>query len=305
VITLRVLSSPELTPSLLGLLSEHPGATHVVCHRGAAVAPPGDVVLADLAREAVSDVVTRVRALPGGDVCALTLDAVDTTLSLEADAAEAAAPGLGVDAVVWEEVESRTSQEAQLSVSFLVLLVVATVVAAVALLVDSAVLLVGAMVVGPEFGPVAGVTVALVARRWRLARRSLLALVVGFPLASLAALLFTATVRASVGLPEAYEGTRPATAFVYQPDGFAVLVALLAGVAGVVSLTSAKSAALVGVAVSVTTVPAAADIGVAAAAGRYAECGGAAVQLAVNLVALVVGGAAALAVRRRRPVSRG
>jgi uncharacterized hydrophobic protein (TIGR00271 family) len=259
-------------------------------------------VLADVAREAVNDVLAGVRALPGGDTCALTLDGIDTTLSSEAAAAEAAAPGLGVDAVVWEDVEARTSEEAELSGSFLALLVVATLVAAVALLVDSAVLLVGAMVVGPEFGPVAGVTVALVARRWELARRSLVALLVGFPLASASAFVLTAVVRATSGLPETYAGSRPATSFVYQPDGFAVLVALLAGIAGVVSLTSAKSAALVGVAVSVTTVPAAADIGVAAAAGRLGECGGAALQLAVNLVALVVGGAATLALRRRRSV---
>ncbi len=66
-----------------------------------------------------------------------------------------------------------------------------------------------------------------------------------------------------------------------------------------VSLTSAKSSALVGVAVSVTTVPAAADIGVAAAAGRWGECRGATAQLLVNLVALVVAGTAALAVRSR------
>ena len=85
----------------------------------------------------------------------------------------------------------------------------------------------------------------------------------------------------------------------YVRDGGALLIASGADFAGVVSLTSAKSAALVGVAVSVTTVPAAADVGVAAAAGNWGECGGAAAQLVVNLVSLVVAGAATLAVRKR------
>ena len=298
MLALRLICPPDATPRLLEVLRERPGATHVVLLRDAAVQPPGDLVLADLAREAVTDVVC---ALQEAGECAITLETVDTTLSEHADAAEVAAPGLGVDAVVWEEVEARTSEEATLSVSFLLLLVVATLVAGVGLLLDSPVLIVGAMVVGPEFGPLAGLTVAVVERRYSLARRSLQALLVGFPLASLAALLLGLVVRVTAGYPDAYtSGARPLTAFVSQPDGYAVLVALLAGVAGVVSLTSAKSAALVGVAVSVTTVPAAADVGLAASAERWGECLGAAAQLGVNLVALVVAGTLTLAVRRPR-----
>jgi len=84
-----------------------------------------------------------------------------------------------------------------------------------------------------------------------------------------------------------------------RPDGYALLVALLAGAAGVVSLTSATSSALVGVTVSVTNVPAAAKAGVAAASGRWAKRGGAAAQLGVNRVALVLAGSATLAFRRQ------
>lgn len=300
MLALRLISPPTVTGHLLDVLRTQPGATHVVLLPGAALDPAGDVVLADLAREAASDVVDALRDVPGGRDCAYTLESVDTTISSAADAAERAAPGLGVDAVVWEEVEARTSEESTLSAAFLLLLVAATLIAGVGLMLDSEVLIVGAMVVGPEYGPVAGLTVAVAQRRWPLARRSLRALVVGFPLAVVGAALFGLAVRATAGYPSAYAGEqRPLTAFVSQPDGYALLVALMAGVAGVVSLTSAKSSALVGVAVSVTTVPAAADIGVAASAGRWAECGGAAAQLGLNLVALVVAGALTLAVRRR------
>ncbi|MCW2622570.1 MAG: hypothetical protein JWL64_2172 [Frankiales bacterium] len=308
MLALRLISPPELTDALLDVLRAQSGATHLVRLTGAAVAPPGDVLLADLAREAVSDVVAALRQV-AGDRCSITLETVDTTISRSADAAEAATPGRGVDAVVWEEVEARSGEESELSVSFLALLVIATLLAAVGVLLDSPVLIVGAMVVGPEFGPVAGLTVALAERRGELALRSLKALWVGFPVAILAALALTLLVRATAGLPDTYDGVRrPLTAFVSKPDGYSLLVALLAGVAGVVSLTSAKSAALVGVAVSVTTVPAAADVGVAAAAGNGAECAGAAAQLGVNLVALVVAGGATLVGRRylegRRPPDR-
>lgn len=299
MLALRVLCPPGLSDELVHLLRAAPGATHLVRLPAAALDPAGDVIEADLARESVSDILTTLRSVPGSEACAFTLEDIETTISHYAAQAERLAPGQGVDAVVWEEVEARSGEEAALSVSFLTLLVIATLIAAVGILLDSSILIVGAMVVGPEFGPVTGLTVAVVERRWGLARRSLTALVVGFPLAALAALVLTLVVRATAGLPAAYAGEqRPLTQFISRPDGYALVVALLAGVAGVVALTSAKSGALVGVAVSVTTVPAGADIGVAAAAGNWSECGGAAAQLAVNLVALVVAGALTLTARR-------
>jgi hypothetical protein len=82
-------------------------------------------------------------------------------------------------------------------------------------------------------------------------------------------------------------------------DFFSFFVAYLAGTAGVLSLTSAKSGALIGVLISVTTIPGIANIGVATAYSDWGEVGGAAAQLGVNLGALVLGGVARLAVQRR------
>ena len=76
-------------------------------------------------------------------------------------------------------------------------MVLAGLLAAVGIYQDSPILIVGAMVVGPEFGPLAGFCVALVQRRGELALRSAVALAVGFPLAIaavyVAALIFKAT----------------------------------------------------------------------------------------------------------------
>ena len=83
--------------------------------------------------------------------------------------------------MVWEEVEQRTSENTELSLSFVAFMVLAMQIAAVGILLDQPILIVGAMVVGPEFGPLAGLCVALVERRTDLARRSLVALGVGFP----------------------------------------------------------------------------------------------------------------------------
>ena len=51
------------------------------------------------------------------------------------------------------------------------------------------------------------------------------------------------------------------------------------------SLSTAKSGALIGVLISVTTIPAAANIGIAAALGDWDTAAGSAGQLVVNLAA--------------------
>ncbi|MEJ7876562.1 MAG: DUF389 domain-containing protein, partial [Solirubrobacterales bacterium] len=184
--------------------------------------------------------------------------------------------------------------------SFLAFMVVATLIAAVGILTDQVILIIGAMVVGPEFGPLAGLCVALVHKRPDVARRSLTALAVGFPLAILASLVLTLAIDVASLVPDGFsQDKHPFTDFISSPDEFTVIVAILAGVAGVLSLTSAKSGALVGVLISVTTIPAAANIGVAIALGDGSDGLGAALQLGLNLVAIVLAGLAVLFFQRR------
>ena len=75
-------------------------------------------------------------------------------------------------------------------------------------------------------------------------------------------------------------------------------MATFAGAAGVLSLTSAKSGALVGVLISVTTIPAAANIGIAAAVADWSEWRGAMAQLTVNLSAILLAGVVTLSLQR-------
>lgn len=176
---------------------------------------------------------------------------------------------------------------------------IAAVIAAVGIVTDSQIAIVGAMVVGPEFGPIAALCVAAVQREVDNARRSGLALIIGFPMAILSSFVFTAVAR-SVDLVDA--GARavhhPLTEFISQPNAFSFVVAFAAGIAGTLSLTSAKSGALIGVLISVTTIPAAANVGVAAAVGDWSEVWGAAAQLGVNLLALVSAGISTLTLQR-------
>jgi uncharacterized hydrophobic protein (TIGR00271 family) len=156
----------------------------------------------------------------------------------------------------------------------------------------------GAMVVGPEFGPLAGICVALVTRQLALAKRSFVALAVGFPAATAAAAIGTGFFRWTGIGPEQLPA-HPLTVFISHLDFFSFIVAFLAGTAGILSLTSAKSGALIGVLISVTTIPAAANIGVAAVYGDWNQVQGASLQLVVNLTAIILGGVARMSAQRR------
>jgi uncharacterized hydrophobic protein (TIGR00271 family) len=296
---LRVISPPDRTERVVDLVRGAAAATHVVVLPGAAREPAGDVVLCDVVREGASAVLDGLRKMGIDRSGAISVEEVDLSLSAAGRRAAREAPGLGVDAVVWEEIEQKTGEETRLSATYLVFLTVAMLIAAVGVLLDQPILIVGAMVVGPEFGPLAALCVGLVRGRWSIARRSLVALGVGFLVAGVVAVLATWGLTA-LGLVDRSMllRERPLTDFIWRPDALSWVVGFLAGVAGMLSLTSAKSGALVGVLISVTTVPAAANAAVAAAYGVGHEAAGSALQFAVNVAAIVTAGVLTLLVQR-------
>jgi hypothetical protein len=82
-----------------------PGITHLIVLPAAARQPPGDVVLCDVVREAASPVLEALRALGIEEAGSIAIEGVDVSLSSSARRAAEAAPGLGADAVVWDEIE--------------------------------------------------------------------------------------------------------------------------------------------------------------------------------------------------------
>ena len=305
MIHLRIVAPEDVAHRALEVLEASPVVLNIVHLHGAATKPEGDVILCDVAREEASVILGDLKELEIPRVGSIAVEYIDIALSDAAVAAEQAAPGLPGDAVVWEEVEQRTSENTELSIGFVLFMVLAMQIAAVGILLDQPILIVGAMVVGPEFGPLAGLSVALVERRPEFARRSLAALGVGFPVGIALACLATVVFKATGVAPDDFApGNHELTGFISKPDFFSFSVAFMAGVVGMLSLTNAKSGALIGVLISVTTIPAASNIGVAAAYGDWGEAGGAAAQLAINLTSIVLAGVLTLFVQRRWYVAR-
>ncbi|MFF3884751.1 DUF389 domain-containing protein [Streptomyces sp. NPDC001914] len=288
---LRLITPADRTDDVVRLIEKTVGTTHLVVLPGAARDPAGDVIMCDVAREAGDELIRGLRETGIDRTGSIAVEDIDLSLSKRADRAEEEAPGEGADAVLWEHLEEATHEESTLSVTYVAFITIATMIAACGVVLDNAVLIVGAMAVGPEFGPLAGLCTAIVQRGGRLALRSLTALLAGFAIAMAVTVLFSLFMD-SVGLfSEAQlEGPRPNTGFVYAPDWFSFVVAVLAGAAGMLSLTSAKSGALVGVAISVTTVPAAANAAVALSYGDMGQTWGSTKQLLFNLLGIVVAG---------------
>ena len=305
MIHLRIVAPEEVAHRALEVLEGSPAVLNVVHLHGAAHKPDGDLILCDVAREEASVILGDLKELEIPRVGSIAVEHIETALSDAAEAAEKAAPGLPSDAVVWEEVEQRTSENTELSVSFVAFMVLAMQIGAVGILLDQPILIVGAMVVGPEFGPLAGLSVALVERRSDFARRSLAALGVGFPIGIVFACLATLVFKWLGESPDRFvPSEHQLTGFVSNPGFFSFYVAFVAGVVGILSLTNAKSGALIGVLISVTTIPAASNIGVAAAYGDWDEAGGAAAQLGINLSSIVVAGVLTLFIQRRYYIAR-
>ncbi|MFJ4711177.1 DUF389 domain-containing protein [Streptomyces sp. NPDC088785] len=296
---LRLITPADATDDAVRLLETTVGTTHLVVLPGAARDPAGDVVLCDVAREAGDELLARLRDLGIDETGSIAVENIDLSLSRHADRAEADAPGEGADAVLWDQLTEATHEESTLSVTYVAFMLIATMIAACGVVLDNAILIVGAMAVGPDFGPVAGLSTALVRRAPRLALRALVALLVGFAVSMVVAVGFSFFMDA-VGLfsRAQLEADRPNTSFIFNPDWFSFVVAVLAGVAGTLSLTSAKSGALVGVAISVTTVPAAANAAVAFSYTEYRQAWGSTEQLLLNLLGIVVAGTLTLLVQK-------
>jgi uncharacterized hydrophobic protein (TIGR00271 family) len=300
VLHLRILVPPELTPSVRTLLDREAGAVHLSIVPGAAVDPVGDLIEVDVEQASLAAITSRLDDLGVARRGSYSFSDVMDARSVSAEAARRHARSVGADVISWDEVAARTRDDAQVTLAFLVLMVLAGVIAAAGILTDNELLIVGAMIVSPDYGPLAGLCVAIVTDRRDRIGPSSVALVVGFFVASVAAAI-VALAASWLGLvPVSYvAGDRPVTALIAEPNWTSFLVSLAAGVAGMVALGQAKSGAVVGVLVSVTTIPAAANVGVALALGNLDEATGALAQLLINLGGMIVAGVATLLVGRR------
>jgi uncharacterized hydrophobic protein (TIGR00271 family) len=200
---------------------------------------------------------------------------------------------------VWTEVAGRAMEHARPALAYVLYMIAAGVVAGVGVLTGSSVLVVGAMAISPDLLPTAATAVGLVERRPALALRASLTLVLGLGIVALAAAATTLLLRLDGRIEDNLDlaDTVLGPSLTHIGPG-SVLVALAAGMAGILAYETAGSAA-VGVAISVTTIPAAAYVGDALALEGYQEGQGALGVLATNVIGIVAAATVTLFIQRR------
>ena len=295
----RVVSPQDLTPQLVSALIGEPGVRNLVVLPGAARRPDGDAVQFDLLNESANPVLRQLRRLHTGGRGSVTVGEMNVALDGLRSAIETRRYARRERIPVWAMVEGTIRANAAYPPSFYILLVAAGLIAAVGILTNSQILIVGAMVVGPEYFAIIAAALGCSKRDWPLVRESVTALSRGFLAAVVASFLFALAVRAAGVAPAAFQdGVRPVAELINSPNIYSVIVAVLAGVVGVVSLTESRANALIGVFISITTIPAAASIGLSVAFSSWHDAAGSLYQLLLNVVILIAVGAAGLSAQR-------
>ncbi|MFI5065284.1 MAG: DUF389 domain-containing protein [Streptosporangiales bacterium] len=300
----RAVIPPEETARVMAALAANPGVHNLLLIRGAAQRPAGDAVQFDVQNRSANPVLRQLQGLPEdgrGSVTveegSVALDGPATPLAERRHARRERVP-------VWAVVEGTIRANASYPPSFYVLLVIAGLIGAVGILTNSQILVVGAMVVGPEYFAIIAAALGLSkagghSRDWTSVRVALGALLAGFTAAMVVTFCFGLAVRAAGEVPAAFRaGVRPVAELINSPNVFSVIVAVLAGIVGVVSLTESRANALIGVFISITTIPAAASAGLSVAFASWHDAAGSLLQLVLNVVILIAVGAAGLTLQR-------
>jgi uncharacterized hydrophobic protein (TIGR00271 family) len=297
---IRLASPTDGTHHILELLQASDGAVNVSVLTGSGRFPDGDVIECYLQPEIADEVIHALRELDPGRRGPIVVEKVETAVIRSHQ--EMIKPSVSDREIapVWEVVDATIRANATYPVSFYLLMVAAGLIAATGILTNSQILVVGAMVVGPEYNAILGAALGITERNRRPVRRAFVALGLGFGLAVIASFLFSLVIHGLGQTPRDYTlGFRPVSDLISQPNLFSVVVAVLAGLVGVISILQSRANALIGVFISVTTIPAAAAMGLSAAFGQWDEAAEATEQLFLNVIILLVVGVAALVVQRR------
>jgi uncharacterized hydrophobic protein (TIGR00271 family) len=286
VLQLRVYGEVSTITRVAERVGAIPGSRHVLVMRNGG--PGAGLVTADVGAEAADAALAAVRELgvSAEDVELLRLESIGP-----------ATVRRPLGGVVWADLLSQAGANARPLARYVALMAAAGVIAAFGVIYGNQILIVGAMAISPDTLPITATCTAIVLGRWELAGRAFATLAVGLAVAGLVAGAMTFALSAVGLLSSAFEVGDRAVEGLQTVNISTPIVALVAGVAGMLALETRASSA-VGVAISVTTIPASAYLGVATGVGEEEKAVGALLVLAINVAMLIVGGCATLLVQR-------
>ena len=196
MIHIRAVSPTDVTPRLVESLGANGGVVNLVVLAGVARNPDGDSIQFDVITAEANRVIDELRRLELDQRGSIVIENVDTSISELAAQAEHREPTKANFSPIWEEAEARIRERGTYRPSWFALLAIAGIIGAVGILTNSQILIVGAMVVGPEYGAMISVSLGIDKRDGVPIKRGLNALIFGFLLAIVVTLLFSVLIRA-------------------------------------------------------------------------------------------------------------
>jgi len=199
-----------------------------------------------------------------------------------------------------EELQTKAQNLSRSTRNYIALTLISAIVATAGLLQDSAAVVVGSMVIAPLIGPAMASCVGTVISDDALFWEGIRSQLIGLTVAIASATLFAAGYRAALA-PDLELLLIQQVAERAHPGLLSLAIALGAGTAGALSLTSGADEALVGVMIAVALMPPAAAVGLGVAYVDPTLAVGAGVLVLVNLLSINVAGVATVWLRRYKP----
>ncbi|MDZ5812902.1 TIGR00341 family protein [Halorubrum sp. AD140] len=239
---------------------------------------------------AVEPVLDRLREAGIDEQTYTVIVAAETVISRRFEALEAEYErdsDRGSDRISREELQAKADELASGLGTYVLMTVISAVIATAGLLLDSPATVVGSMVIAPLIGPAMSAAVGTVVDDEETFRRGVRMQVLGVVVAIAAATLFAFALRTFAFVPpglDPLELTEVSERL--APNVLVLVVAIGAGVAGIVSLMTGVSATLVGVMIAVALIPPAAAVGIGIAFVIPQLVIGAGVIVAVNVLSI-------------------
>ena len=283
---LTVNCSPDRTDEVVAMLKAEPRVSNVLVVQAVAKNVRMDIVTALIQRSLIDILLENLRTLGEWGPGELSLIEVDYAVRHDLEQLDVEKDDDEQDILGWEMILELAHAESRLTWSYLVFMACAGMIAAVGLVANVPLLILGAMSLSPDLAPTNAIAVALTAGAWHNFFKSLRTLALGLGVATAVAFLATIVLMLS-GI---HDGTLTIAEnmedFVTIVNTTTVVVALIAGVAAMTAFVTNQATTAVGVAISVTTIPAAAYAGVAIASSAIEQGGAAIIVLLVNIVFL-------------------
>ena len=239
---------------------------------------------------AVEPVLDRLREAGIDESTYTVIVAAETVISRRFEALEdeyEEASERGGDRISREELQAKADDLASGLGTYVLMTVISAVIATAGLLLDSPATVVGSMVIAPLIGPAMSAAIGTVVDDEALFRRGVRMQILGVAVAVLAATLFAFALRSLALVPPGLDPLELAEVSErLAPNVLVLVVAVGAGVAGIVSLMTGVSATLVGVMIAVALIPPAAAVGIGIAFQIPRLVLGAGVIVAVNVLSI-------------------